>query len=183
MKSRTQGEDPAARAQRERERRLAELGGLETGMESADGLTEDLRKVYGLRRLGRPGAAATPGVQPAAAPMPIVEQAQRETAMDRQQQTAAMKSGGSSLAPATSPRPMPNPNYSSVSPLAPATSIRPMPNPNYSSSGSSGSNPLQQLWSSFVSSFSKPATTSKTQSVSVSKSGSSSSSSSSNKKK
>jgi hypothetical protein len=83
MRSRTQSEDPAARAQRERERRLAELGGLETGMESADGLTEDLRKVYGLRRLGRPGAAATPGVQPAAAPMPIVEQAQRETAMAR----------------------------------------------------------------------------------------------------
>jgi hypothetical protein len=74
MKSRTQGEDPAARAQRERERRLAELGGIENGMESADGLTEDLRKVYGLRRLGRPGAASTPGVQPAAAPMPIVPQ-------------------------------------------------------------------------------------------------------------
>lgn len=182
MESRTQGEDPAARAQRERERRLAELGGLETGMESADGLTEDLRKVYGLRRLGRPGAQATPGVQPAAAPMPIVPQSNLPV-VNPNQPSATPSSGGSSLAPATSPRPMPNPNYSSVSPLAPATSIRPMPNPNYSSSGSSGSNPLQQLWSSFVSSFSKPATTSKTQSVSVSKSGSSSSSSSSSKKK
>jgi hypothetical protein len=157
MKSRTQSEDPAARAQRERERRLAELGGLETGMESADGLTEDLRKVYGLRRLGRPGAAATPGVQPAAAPMPIVEQAQRETAMDRQQQTAAM-----------------------ARPAAPGMVVA--PNKNVVSGGykDNGQSLMTNLWRSFVNpnqptvspkitTSTAPTTKTKTMSQSISK--------------
>lgn len=70
MKSKAPAEDPAARAARERDRRLSELARADTTMEQADGLTADLREVYGLRRLGRPGAVAIPGRQPGAAPMP-----------------------------------------------------------------------------------------------------------------
>jgi hypothetical protein len=63
-------EDPAAKAARERDRRLSDLARLDTVVDQADDLTDDLRKVYGLRRLGRPGATAVPGRQPVAAAMP-----------------------------------------------------------------------------------------------------------------
>jgi hypothetical protein len=52
-------EDPAAKAARERDRRLSELARMETGVEAADGLTADLREVYGLRNLGRPKASSS----------------------------------------------------------------------------------------------------------------------------
>ena len=57
-------EDPAEKAARERDRRLAELARGQTVADEADDLTGDLREVYGLRRLGKaqpaPMATAAP---------------------------------------------------------------------------------------------------------------------------
>lgn len=67
-------EDPKDRADRERQRRIAELDRRETAQENAGGLTTDLRSVYGLNALsafGRSGkraptVAKTPSIAPGA---------------------------------------------------------------------------------------------------------------------
>lgn len=48
-------EDPAAKAARERERRLSEIDQMATTQDQAADLTADLRDVYGLRKLRQPG--------------------------------------------------------------------------------------------------------------------------------
>ena len=58
-------EDPEAKKDRERQRRMSVLDRRETSEEAAGGLTSDLRAVYGLKGLSMFGARGTS--KPAAA--------------------------------------------------------------------------------------------------------------------
>lgn len=57
----TPKEDPEAKAQRERERRLAQIDKSRTAQDEAEDLTTDLRAVYGLSALRSYGQSAPRG--------------------------------------------------------------------------------------------------------------------------
>lgn len=68
----TPKEDPEAKAQRERERRLAELDKSRGAQDEANDLTSDLRAVYGLNALrsyGTAGRSTSPAKSTAAPSM------------------------------------------------------------------------------------------------------------------
>ena len=65
-------EDPEAKAQRERERRLAKLDRSRAAQDEANDLTRDLRAVYGLsalRSYGKAGRSTSPAKSTAAPSM------------------------------------------------------------------------------------------------------------------
>lgn len=54
-------EDPKDKAERLRQRRIAEIDRMGTAQQNASGLTTDLRGVYGLRALSMFGMGGGPG--------------------------------------------------------------------------------------------------------------------------
>lgn len=70
MVSRTPKEDPQAKADRERDRRLATLDRRDSAQQEADDMTTDLRSVYGLSALSMFGRSGTKPTPRPAAPRP-----------------------------------------------------------------------------------------------------------------
>lgn len=63
MVSSTPKEDPQAKADRERDRRLAEIDRRDSAQQEADDMTTDLRSVYGLSALSMFGRTGSKPVQ------------------------------------------------------------------------------------------------------------------------
>ena len=68
MAAKTPKEDPKAKADRERERRLSTIERRRSAQDEADDMTSDLRSVYGLNALSMFGRAGARAAAPASTP-------------------------------------------------------------------------------------------------------------------